>query len=102
MKNRKYTFWQKFDYSYILWYDIIRKKIMEKDIDRIGFYEKLSECKTRLEIENLMDEIDNDDLHYAALDKYNQIMEFNKNKNDGNLVKDIIKILEYTYLNFYK
>ncbi len=75
---------------------------MEKDIDRIGFYEKLSECKTRLEIENLMDEIDNDDLHYAALDKYNQIMEFNKNKNDGNLVKDIIKILEYTYLNFYK
>ncbi len=75
---------------------------MEKDIDRIGFYEKLSECKTRLEIENLMDEIDNDDLRYAALDKYNQIMEFNKNKNDGNLVKDIIKILEYTYLNFYK
>lgn len=75
---------------------------MEIDIDRIGFYEKLSECKTRLEIENLMDEIDNDDLHYAALDKYNQIMEFNKNKNDGNLVKDIIKILEYTYLNFYK
>lgn len=73
-----------------------------KSVDRIEFYEKLSECKSKSEIESLIDIIDNDDLRSIILDKYNQIIEFNKDKNDGTLVKDIIKILEFTYLKFEK
>lgn len=75
---------------------------MIEDLDRTDFYEKLSECKSKIEIENLIDKIDNENLYATILDKYNQIMEFNQGKDDENLVKDIIKILEFTYLNFYK
>ena len=73
-----------------------------ESIDRIEFYEKLKYCKTRIDIEELIYIIDNDDLRELMLDKYNQILEFNKSKIDEKLVKDIIKILEFTYLNFEK
>lgn len=75
---------------------------MPNNIDRIDFYEKLKDCKTRSDIENLIDNIDNEDLYSAMLDKYNQVIEYNKNKNDNKLVEDIIKILEFSYLKFEK
>ena len=75
---------------------------MSNNIDRIDFYEKLKGCKTRSDIENLIDNIDNEDLYSAMLDKYNQIIEYNKNTNDNKLVEDIIKILEFSYLKFEK
>lgn len=70
--------------------------------DRTVFYGNLSKCKSKIEIEDLIDKIDNEDLYVKILDKYNQIIEFSKGKNDANLVKDIIKILEFTYLQFCK
>lgn len=75
---------------------------MEEDIDRIGFYEQLGNCKSKNEIEELIDNIDDENLYKVILDKYNQIIEFNKNKSDQKLVKDIVKILEFTYLNYIK
>ena len=75
---------------------------MEENLDRTEFYEKLSKCKSKIEIENLIDKIDNENLYAKILDKYNQIMEFNQGKDDEKLVKDIIKILEFTYLKFYR
>lgn len=70
--------------------------------DRTVFYENLSKCKSKIEIENLIDRIDDEDLYVKILDKYNQIVEFNQGKSDEKLVKDIIKILEFTYLRFCK
>ena len=75
---------------------------MSKDANRIEFYEKLEKCKTRTDIEGLIDIIDNDELYAIMIDKYNQILEFNKKAVDSELVKDIIKILQYTYLEFEK
>ena len=73
---------------------------MAKSLDRIEFYEQLDKCKSTKEIEDLIDIIDNEELYAVILDKYQQILEFNRNKNDDKLVKDIIKILQFTYLNF--
>lgn len=75
---------------------------MEEDLDRTEFYENLSKCKSKIEIENLIDKIDDESLYATILDKYNQIIEFKKGKDDTNLVKDLIKILEFTYLQFCK
>ena len=75
---------------------------MAKSLDRIEFYEQLDKCKNKEEIENLIDIIDNEELYTVILDKYNQILEFNRNKNDSKLVKDIITILQFTYLEFEK
>lgn len=71
---------------------------MNDDIDRVDFYEQLEFCKTNDDIIDLIDEIDNEDLHIAMLDKYNQILEFNKNET----VKNIVKILEFSYFQFEK
>ena len=73
---------------------------MAKSLDRIEFYEQLDKCKSTKEIEDLIDIIDNEELYAVILDKYQQILEFNRNKNDDKLVKNIIKILQFTYLNF--
>ena len=67
-----------------------------EDIDRIEFYEKLSECKSRQEIEDLIEIIEDDDLQIAMSNKLEQVLEFNKNED----VRSIIRILEYTYLKF--
>ena len=69
-----------------------------KDIDRVEFYEQLSKCKTRQEIEDLIEIIEDDDLQIAMQDKLEQILEINKNED----VKSIIRILEYAYLKFKK
>lgn len=75
---------------------------MGKDEDRVEFYEQLCKCKTKQEIEDLIDIISNIDLYEIMLDKYNQAIKYNKRKNDGQLVKDIIVILEDAYLKFSK
>ena len=71
---------------------------MDKDIDRIEFYEKLSECKSKQEIEDLIEIIEDDELQIAMSNKLEQILEFNENED----VKSIIRILEYAYLKFEK
>ena len=45
---------------------------MEKDIDRIEFYENLKNCKSNKDVEELIENIDNEDLYSAMLDKYNR------------------------------
>ena len=71
---------------------------MSKDIDRIEFYEQLSKCESKKELENIIDNIDNEDLLEVIQDKYKQIIEFNQDED----LKSIIRILEYTYLQFEK
>lgn len=66
--------------------------------DRMYFYEELQYCKSREEIKVLIDRIKNNELKNIMKDKYNQIIEFNEDED----VKNIIKILEYTYLKFEK
>ena len=68
------------------------------DLDREGFYEQLSKCNSVKQLESLIDNIDDEDLHEKMLDKFNQILEFNKSEE----LKNIIKILEFDYLNFCK
>lgn len=67
-----------------------------EDIDRIEFYKKLSECKSKQEIEDLIEIIEDDELQIAMSNKLEQILEFNRNED----VKSIIRILEYAYLKF--
>lgn len=67
-----------------------------EDIDRIEFYKKLSECKSKQEIEVLIEIIEDDELQIAMSNKLEQILEFNKDED----VKSIIRILEYAYLKF--
>ena len=38
-----------------------------KDIDRVEFYEQLNSCKTRVNIEELIDSIDNEDLFISQI-----------------------------------
>ena len=66
------------------------------DNDRNEFYKQLQYCKSRKEIEDLFETIENIELYEVIEDKYNQIIELNKDED----LKNIIKILEYTYLNF--
>ena len=47
---------------------------MSKDIDRIEFYEQLSKCESKKELENIIDNIDNEDLLEVIQDKYKQII----------------------------
>lgn len=67
------------------------------NVDR-EFYFKLSLCENRLEIEQLIENIDDDDLHFAMEDKYNQILEFNKEES----LKNIKKIIEFKYMDYRK
>ena len=71
-----------------------------EDLDRIQFYNQLGNCKSKKEIENLINNIDNENLLEMISEKYKQIIEFNKIEDEERLVKDIIRILEITYINF--
>lgn len=59
---------------------------------------KLNLCSSRQEIEQLIEDIDDDDLHFVMEDKYNQILEYNK---DETLIS-IKKILDFAYFNYKK
>lgn len=67
-----------------------------EDIDRIEFYKKLSECKSKQEIEDLIEVIEDDELQIVMSNKLEQILEFNEDED----VKNVIRILEYAYLKF--
>lgn len=73
---------------------------MIEDLDRIGFYNQLGNCKSKKEIEDLINNIDSENLLEVISEKYKQIIEFNKIEDEERLVKDIIRILEITYINF--
>lgn len=60
------------------------------------FLDKLNLCTTKTEVEALIEDIDDDSLYLSMLDKYNQILEFNKDED----IKSIKKILEYKCMNF--
>lgn len=67
-----------------------------EDIDRKFFLKKLPNCQTREELENLIQNIDDDELSKIVKDKYEQILEFNKDEK----LKSIIRIIEFTYYNY--
>ncbi len=73
---------------------------MVDDLDRIEFYNQLGNCKSKREIEDLINNIDNENLLEVISEKYKQVIEFNKIEDEERLVKDIIRILEITYINF--
>lgn len=49
-------------------------------IDRVKFYKKLNSGKTSLNNEELIDLIDSEDFEIVMLDKYNQVIEFDRKK----------------------
>lgn len=74
-----------------------------EDIDRENFYNRLKDCKESKDIKdilNLIENIDDDDLQRIIMDKYNQYLEYNKQKNVD--IDDLIVTLESTYLDFIK
>lgn len=71
---------------------------MSKSNDRIEFYEQLSKCNSKGDIEDLIELIENADLLEVIEDKYNQILEYNQDED----IKSIIRILEFTFLKFEK
>ena len=84
----------------ILFYDRItnNREVLYMYNEYKEFCFKLNLCSSRQEIEQLIEDIDDDELHFAMEDKYNQILEYNK---DETLIS-IKKILDFAYFNYKK
>ena len=73
---------------------------MEFEIDRIEFYNNLKYCESLNDIKKLIDNIENDELLIKMKEKYEQFIEFNKEKNVE--ISNLIVVLECAFLDFIR
>ena len=67
------------------------------DNDRNEFYKQLQYCKSRKEIEDLFETIENIELYEIIEDKYNQIIELTDLKYDKEFFDAVVSTDSYNY-----